>query len=300
MENLQQLTLHQKRFIISLHKKYPEITLGLEPSLEFLTKYASSLLQQVRLNTIKHSTFKKYFSYLNIYFIHNNWSNEVFRSNALRSITTYSLRSIPINYLPAKNPRLLITLKTLETACQSTISSKYKHDDVVITTCALVCFFGLARTYELLHPLKYNDTMNWTHVSETPMGDHRITLTHPKITKYYTQYIQPIRHDGILNPQLWLTILNTLTSNKSDMWQLSSGSRLSTNSFLSSFAQLAKINPTSLDCSAFRAGGATYLLHSGYSHTFIKTFGRWNSDSFIVYLRTLPDAFYHITTSSTN
>jgi hypothetical protein len=290
----------QRNFIIALHRKHPELTLGQEPSLAFLLSYAHSLLQRVANREILHSTFRAYMSHLRTYFKIHGWNMQTFDRVELQNITYFRLRRIPVNYLRTKSSRHLITVSLLRTVCLTTQKNGFRHDDVVITTLALVAFFGLVRTYELLHSPTHPETMDWSQVSLTAQSDFRITLSHPKINKSYTQYIQPIRQDGILNPHHWLTNLQTFTGGSKDMWHSSTNSRLYTTDFLSSFARLANIQANSLDCSSFRAGGATFLLHSGYSHSFIKTFGRWDSESFVVYLRSLPDAFYNSNPISSN
>ena len=56
-------------------------------------------------------------------------------------------------------------------------------------------------------------------------------------------------------------------------------------------ARFAGLKVTQLDVSAFRAGGATYLLNHGYPIQTIQLMGRWDSDAFRRYIRTLPDVF---------
>ena len=290
----------QRNFILALHSKNPQLTLGQEPSLDFLLSYTKSLLQRVARKEILHSTFRAYISHWKTYFKVYGWNIKTFERVELHNITHFGLRQLPVNYLRTKKNRFLITVPLLRRVCLAVQHNGFRHDDVVIISLALVAFFGLVRTYELLHSPTHPEPMDWTQVSLTAKYDFRITLSHPKINKSYTQYIQPIRQDGILNPHHWLTILQTFTGTSKNMWHSSTNSRLYTADFLSSFARLANIPAESLDCSSFRAGGATFLLHSGYSHSFIKTFGRWDSESFVVYLRSLPDAFYNSSTISTN
>jgi hypothetical protein len=298
LEALQLLGVSQKKFILLLHKKFKNLTLGQPIELAFLLAYARRLLLQVEQQQISHQTFKQYFSILRAYFKVSGWSLDPFANKELQLLCTYRLRRLPRMY--KYSDRLTITTLVLKKVCEKVKANGYRHDEVVVTTLSLVAFFGLARTYELLHPLTYKATMSWHNVHTTVTGDYRILLSHPKIAKSYAQCIQPMRHDGIINPHTWLTILKDYTDGRKDMWSLTDGTRLTTNSFLVSFARLAGVYSSGLDRSSFRAGGATYLLHQQYSHSFIKTFGRWDSEAFTVYLRCLPDAFYNATPQISN
>lgn len=298
MSPLQLLSPSQRNHILLLHKNNRCITLGQPITTTFLVQYARRLLLKVERREITHQTFKQYISILRAYFKASQWNLEPFDNKELQVLCTFKLRRIPRRY--NYHDRLTVTTSMLKKVCEKVKANGYRHDEVVVITLSLVAFFALARTYELLHPIAYKDTMSWNNVHTTTTGDYRILLSHPKIAKSYSQCIQPMRQDGILNPHAWITILKDYTHGRSDMWSLIDGTRLTTNSFLVAFAQLASVQTSGLDRSSFRAGGATHLLHQQYSHSFIKTFGRWDSEAFSVYLRCLPDAFYNATPQLSN
>jgi hypothetical protein len=288
------MKLHNKKHIIAFYRESQKQGWGAEFGnpipLQSLIAYIDWQLQKCRNNTLSKDSFGHYIHSLSEYHRYNAWSLSVFSQKEIIQRTRFQLKNIPIYYNFQSRP--IVNYETLRAAALNVLARGCHHDDVVVLTIAITAFSSLARTYELLHPPHY-EPMQWSCLYRTPSGAFRIRLPHPKVHKGYLQELQPISLPFPLNPTYWLSLLAT-HANSHYPWHLHNGQRLQTTDFLSLFSNLANIHPSKTDVSAFRAGGATFFLNHGYSIPTIQLMGRWDSDAFRRYIRTLPDAFLNV------
>ena len=175
----------------------------------------------------------------------------------------------------------------------------YNRDDELIAIIMLLSIYGLFRISELL-----NEPTFWV---EEVKGRRQL---HVRLTDSKTLW----RNDGQpeivvvsevekAGPDVWCPVnlvLQRVFRQKKEKRQMSipvtmnNGRKLTRRIYSQKLKQLLNkigIDSTQYDTHSGRIGGATMMWEAGYSDAQIKRFGRWRSESWTIYCRTLKSKF---------
>ena len=257
-------------------------------TLPALLAYLQYFLPKLQKHTLRITTFQKYLASLKAFHTYNGLAWDLLNHPIVISFLKVEVHQIP---QPQTKQGYCVTYSDLVKAASSTNLSNL--DQVVTLTIAIVLFSSLGRVFEILHPASHPQ-MPYSCL-QYDVSDYRIFLLRPKTTKTYSQFLFPIRLPSPINPQHWLIIYNSIRPSSSpNLWCSTSGERISSSWFLTSFKELASLPPSvTLDCTSFRSGGATYLSDKVPMDKII-LLGRWDSNAYIRYMRQLPSTMFRL------
>ena len=181
-----------------------------------------------------------------------------------------------------------VTLEELTSAC-SQLSNSFNHRVLRAIICCL--WHGLGRVYELVYSptdCAKKTPISIGHVSPIPHGGYSVLIPHPKIKKGYDQHLVLLpRNDSSCPVRAIDSLLALLQGKPRDtaLWRLTNGS-LVDRAWLNSQFEVFFDHP--IDCSSFRAGGATHQVAIGTSSEVIRNLGRWTSQAWELYIRSHP------------
>ena len=211
----------------------------------------------------------------------NDVRNHELVKHDLRAIT----RDAP-SRITARAPE--VTLPELLEVC-SRLSNEYRHRVLRAILCCL--WHGLGRVYELVYSpadqAKKTPIMI-KHIKAIPHGGYSLLIPHPKVKKSHEQYLILMPRDDASCPVKAISCLLSLLRSKpanTPLWRLNDGSvpdRCWLNAHLKTFFT------HDIDCSSFRAGGATHLVAIGTHSELIRNMGRWTSQAWELYIRAHP------------
>jgi hypothetical protein len=202
---------------------------------------------------------------------------------------TYHLRPSTISHIQRRRKQdYAVTLVDLELFCATLDPSK--HSDLVAGALATTLFWALGRLHELLHAKKFKrmriDSIEEAINRSTLRRSFRIFLERPKMRRAgEMQFLAPLRHLGISNPQHWMTLLLYSISEQSfevsSPWQLDSDTHADSKWLLGKFGQVLEPMSQRLGPSSFRAGGYTHMAYMGYELSLLRLFSGLESIRFI-------------------
>jgi len=168
------------------------------------------------------------------------------------------------------------------------------HDDLLFLTQLLSGFYGLLRLGELVFPdklaLRNYRKISLRHSVRSNVDQFSFFLPSHKGDRTFegnTIIIQKL--DMLSDPHkpflAYLTSRDNLFPLNPELWLTSRGTVPTRHWFMS---RLRSYLPTQFGGHSMRAGGATSLAETGATVSTIQAIGRWNSDSFQIYIRKNP------------
>lgn len=253
---------------------------------------------------------------LNSYASFSAYYNDVKRyhlMNGIRWKPTYLIRlkmkSLRRQYARGVNRKMpLLTTMVDRFKRRRLLDVLYNRDDELIAMIMLLSIYGLFRISELL-----NEPTFWVEEVKEKRQ------LHVKLTDSKTLW----RNDGLpeivvvseverAGPGVWcpvnLVLQRTFRQKKEERQMripimMENGKRLTRRIYSQKLKVLLSkigIDPKKYDTHSGRIGGATMMWEAGYSDAQIKRFGRWRSDSWTIYCRTLKSKFIDLASTLKN